>query len=210
MFYWDPPLEVFRLPYLDHPIAWYGLFFVTGFIAGYYLIKHLFTQLSFSKQQSHILADKLVWFTVIGTLIGARLGHILFYDLGYYLNNPHLILKTWEGGLASHGGAIGVLTALVLYRRSIAAMAPQLTFLRILDLIVIPTAFAGVCIRFGNFWNQELVGMPTTMPWGVIFLPAVRPILYPGFWQPHRSGILQGTRNGCGALSLWAHDRTMA
>lgn len=170
MFYWDPPPVVYRLPYLDHPIAWYGLFFVSGFVFGYYLIKRLFIQLSFSKEQSLILADKLVWFTVLGTLVGARLGHILFYELDYFMANPHLILKTWEGGLASHGGAIGILIALALYRRNISSMAPQLTFLRILDLIVIPTAFAGACIRFGNFWNQELVGTPTTMPWGVIFL----------------------------------------
>lgn len=115
------------------------------------------------------LGDLLLWYTIFGAILGARLGHVLFYDLPRFIHHPLDILKIWEGGLASHGGAIGVIIALVLYARAIRKNYPEINFMTILDLIVVPTAFVAFCIRIGNFINQEILGMPTTMPWGVIF-----------------------------------------
>ncbi len=92
-----------------------------------------------------------------GTIIGARLGHVFFYDWDRYKVAPLSILKTWEGGLASHGGAIGVLIALYAYRLYIKRKFPTLSFLEILDNLCIPTALACFFIRLGNFINQEIL-----------------------------------------------------
>ena len=100
----------------------------------------------------------------LGTIIGARLGHVLFYDPGYYFSNPLKILAIWEGGLASHGAAIGILTALYLFIRK-----NKLSYLWLLDRIAIVIALSGVCIRLGNLMNSEIYGIPTTYP-GVSYL----------------------------------------
>ena len=115
------------------------------------------------------LMDKLTWFVVAGTIIGARLGHVLFYDFPRYLSNPIDIIKIWEGGLASHGGAVGVMIALWLYQLTIRKRFPELTFLTLLDLNCIPTALVGMFIRIGNFFNQEITGTPSLVPWAIIF-----------------------------------------
>jgi prolipoprotein diacylglyceryl transferase len=101
---------------------------------------------------------------VVGTVIGARLGHCLFYEPEYYLSNPLLILKVWEGGLASHGAAVGILLALYLLSRKI-----KKPYLWILDRVVIVVALAGFCIRMGNLMNSEIYGNVTNLPWGFIF-----------------------------------------
>lgn len=114
------------------------------------------------------LVDRLLWYIVAGTLIGARLGHVFFYDWPRYQEDPFEIFRIWEGGLASHGGAVGILVALWLYQRSIRKKFPELTFLTLLDMIVIPTAYAGSCIRIGNFFNQEVIGSPSSVPWAIV------------------------------------------
>ena len=115
------------------------------------------------------MADRLTWYVVLGTVVGARLGHVIFYELGDYWKRPWDILKIWEGGLASHGGAVGVMLALWVSRGYLRRYAPSMTFLRLLDLVAIPTALVACFIRLGNFVNQELVGIPTDLPWGVLF-----------------------------------------
>ena len=107
---------------------------------------------------------------VIGTVIGARLGHVFFYEWPHYQDNWVDIFKVWEGGLASHGGGIGVLVAIYLHYRWNKANFPKMTFFGLLDMLVIPISFAFGCIRLGNFMNQEILGNPTTLPWGIIFL----------------------------------------
>jgi prolipoprotein diacylglyceryltransferase len=82
-FYWDPPRELFRIPYLDHPIVFYGLWFVAGFMIGFFILMRLLAQklqTPNAKQEAAFLTDRLTWFVVLGTLIGARLGHVFFYD----------------------------------------------------------------------------------------------------------------------------------
>jgi prolipoprotein diacylglyceryl transferase len=115
------------------------------------------------------LADRLTWFVTLGTLIGARLGEVFFYDWPHYRNNLLDIFKIWEGGLASHGGTLGIIIAIVLFRKSIQKNFPEFTFLTILDCLCIPTALGCGFIRIGNFFNQEIVGTPTDVPWAIIF-----------------------------------------
>lgn len=133
-------------------------------------LQQLFGQaLASAKQTGYFLTDRLCWFTVAGTIIGARLGLVFFYDWDYFREHPLEIFKVWHGGLASHGGFLGVIISLYLYLKYIHQWIPQLTFLRLLDYVAIPTVFVGCCIRLGNFMNQEILGNPTTLPWGVIF-----------------------------------------
>jgi prolipoprotein diacylglyceryl transferase len=109
--------------------------------------------------------DTLIMYIVPATIIGARMGHVFFYDLSYYKNHLADIPKVWEGGLASHGAAIMILIALYIFSKRVAKQP----MLWILDRIVAPIAIAGCFIRLGNLVNQEIVGIPTTLPWGFRF-----------------------------------------
>lgn len=116
-----------------------------------------------------LFADRITWFIVLGTIIGARLGHVLFYDWDYYSSNPLEILMIRKGGLASHGGTLGVMLAIVLFLRWNRSKFPEMTFIKLIDILVIPTSIAVCFIRIANFFNQEILGNPTDKPWGVIF-----------------------------------------
>ncbi len=155
---WNVDPEIFSIGPLS--IRYYGLLFASGFVFGYIIMNYIF-------KKEHIpqkLLDTLTTYMVVGTVVGARLGHCLFYDPVYYLSNPIRILKIWEGGLASHGAAIGILIALWLFSRK--AKKP---YLWILDRIVIVVALAGFFIRTGNLMNSEIYGIQTSLPWGFIF-----------------------------------------
>jgi prolipoprotein diacylglyceryl transferase len=116
------------------------------------------------------LAERLCFYAIIGTIIGARLGHILFYEnLSEYMMHPLRILKTWEGGLASHGGIVGIFIAFIVFRKKYIKQYPTLSLQRILDFFVIPAALGAFLIRIGNFFNQEILGMKSYMPWAIIF-----------------------------------------
>jgi prolipoprotein diacylglyceryl transferase len=115
------------------------------------------------------LTDKLSWYSVIGTVIGARLGFVFFYQWDYFSEHLAEIPKTWNGGLASHGGTVGVLIGAYFYFLSVKKYMPHLTFLGLADLMAAPGALIGVFIRLGNFFNQEVLGAPTTLPWGIVF-----------------------------------------
>lgn len=122
-----------------------------------------------TKELSSFFIDRLLWFVIAGCIIGARLGHVLFYDLPYYMQYPLEVFNLRAGGLASHGGTLGILLAVFLYTRIYKLKFPEINFLRLLDFIVIPTALVAFFIRLGNFINQEILGSPTDLPWGVIF-----------------------------------------
>lgn len=141
-------------------IRWYGLMFASGFVGSFLTMQWIYQREGKNVEE----LDTLLWYMVIATVVGARLGHTLFYDPAYYLSNPVKILAIWEGGLASHGAAIGILTALYLYRRKFGD-----DYFWLLDRVTIPTALAGALIRIGNFFNSEILGLPTQEPWGVIF-----------------------------------------
>jgi phosphatidylglycerol:prolipoprotein diacylglycerol transferase len=169
MFIWDPSPIAFRLPYLNVDVTWYSVFFHAGLIFVYFPIRNFFVHFAPSREEARTLAYRVTCFVMVGAVVGSRLGHALFYELDYFLANPWSIFNVWEGGLACHGGVIGVIVALFLVQREAASTMPQLTLLRLFDLVAfsIPVTFA--CIRIGNFWNQEIVGIPTMMPWGVLF-----------------------------------------
>lgn len=173
--YWNPDRVAFNVPFIDRPIVWYGLFFVFGLIVGYFLLIPMFKQrlqANRGKETGALalpLVDRLTWFVIAGIIIGARLGHVFFYEWPRYEDHWLDIFKVWNGGLASHGGAVGILLALYLYQRSVSKKYPEFTFISLLDMIVVPTAFAGFCIRMGNFFNQEILGVPSQLPWAIIF-----------------------------------------
>ncbi len=170
VFYWDPQPELFRLPIVHWPILWYGVLFALGFILGFPIFVSLLTRFlgPGQKRTATQIADRLTIYMILGTVIGARLGHFLFYERpSAYLTRPWELFCTWQGGLASHGALIGILIALFLFNRRLSL--PNLTWIRLLDFIAVPTALAACCIRIGNFVNQEILGTPTTLPWAVIF-----------------------------------------
>lgn len=175
--FWDPAKDAFEIPYFNIPIAWYGIFFASGFVIGYFMLQPMFARYLLSKdpQQentkflSNVLVDKLTWYVVIGTIVGARIGHVIFYDLPYYIQHPWEVLMIRQGGLASHGGTIGVMLGLYLFLRWNRKILPQMTYVNLIDLLVVPTALVGFLIRIGNFINQEILGNPTQVPWAIIF-----------------------------------------
>ena len=143
------------------PVAWYGLLWAMVFVVGYYIMRKVYRKENLSDD----LLDKLTIYMLIFTIVGARLGHCLFYEPAYYLANPEKFLYIWEGGLASHGGAIGILIGLLIYSRKI-----KKPFIWILDRVVIPVAIGGAFIRIGNLMNSEIYGYETTLPWGFKFV----------------------------------------
>jgi len=237
--YWDPDPVAFYIPFINHPVVWYGVCFAFAFFVGYYLLQFFlqrflcfypeiteadlldptlkldelkakvegpiekepplslllfFAKKVLSKEQlscycnrlmlerqlgrklrslkaiSKQLTEQLTLYIVLGTVLGARIGHILFYEpWGPYLQNPLLILKTWEGGLASHGAIVGIFLGIVLFLYRSRKKFPMISFVRVLDLLVIPAMYAGGMIRFGNFINQEVLGKITNSPFGIIF-----------------------------------------
>jgi phosphatidylglycerol---prolipoprotein diacylglyceryl transferase len=142
-------------------LRWYGLLFALGFLIGLLIMQWIFRVEGRSRDD----VDRLFQYVVIGSLIGARLGHCLFYDPGYYLAHPVEILKIWKGGLASHGTGLGLFVALFLYARN----TPGQSYLWILDRLSIATALAGAFIRVGNLFNSEILGKPTDLPWALVF-----------------------------------------
>lgn len=152
-----------------HPVAlslgslhiyWYGILFAIAILAGLEFMKWVFKV----EQKDAALLDSMFLYIVIGIVVGARLGHCLFYDPVFYLANPLKILAVWEGGLASHGGGLGVIIALYLYVRKY-----KMSYLWLLDRVAIPTALFGFFVRMGNMMNSEIVGHQTQLPWGIVF-----------------------------------------
>ena len=141
-------------------LRWYGLLFVGGFFVGQRILARMFRREGVPEQH----ADALLMYALIGAVVGARIVHCLLYEPEYYLSNPLAILRIWEGGLASHGGVIGVVVGMWLACRKL-----QLPFVWLLDRMAIPSALVAVFIRTANFLNSEIVGNPTGGQWGVVF-----------------------------------------
>jgi prolipoprotein diacylglyceryl transferase len=156
---WSPKPYIVDLGFTE--LRWYGLLFALGFIISQQVMFHIFKKEGKKERQVEILT----LYMVVATIIGARLGHVLFYEPARYLSNPLDILKVWEGGLASHGGAAGILIALYLFSKKYQ----DISYLWILDRIVIVVAITGALIRTGNFMNSEIIGNPTDKSFGVVF-----------------------------------------
>ena len=161
-------------------IRYYSLLFVAGFPLGYWMVAKMYKR----ENKNTDLLEPLLYALLLGTIVGARLGHCLFYEPEYYLKNPVEILKVWHGGLASHGGAIGVLLAIWWYANRYGKKN-NFDFMWLLDRLVIAICFAGCLIRLGNLFNSEIFGGSTNLPWGFKFLRSAQwvaeygPSVYP-------------------------------
>ena len=143
-------------------VRWYGLKFAIGFIIGYEIVARIFKHEGAPERWLGIL----LIYVVIATIVGARLGHVFFYEWDVYSQNPIRILYIWEGGLASHGGTIAIIIAIILYSIFVTKRSPLWTF----DRLVIAIALVGGLIRLGNLFNSEIFGTATTLPWGFMFV----------------------------------------
>lgn len=168
--HWNPDPEIINI--FGFSLRYYGLLFAGGIALSIYVLNRAFKRENIPLEN----LDKLTFYGVIGILVGARLGHCLLYEPSYFLANPlEMILPisfdadggvkfVGYRGLASHGGGIGLIIALYLYSRKTGH-----AMIDIVDLIAIVTSLAGGFIRLANFMNSEIIGMPTTQPWGIIF-----------------------------------------
>lgn len=197
---WNPSPEIFTIPGIDWPVRWYGLTWAFAFLGCHFFMNRIFRAEGRSEKQ----LDTLTLYVIIGTVLGARLGHCFFYDFAYYSQHPADILKIYEGGLASHGGAIGILVGMWLY-----CLKTKENWRWLFDRMVVVVPFASFLIRFGNLMNSEIIGKPTDMPWAFVFhqvdeLPRHPTQLYEAFfyvflfvllywlWKNKRASLGQG------------------
>jgi len=143
-------------------VRWYGLMFAIGFWIGTEIVSRIFKHEGAPERWVGIL----LIYVVVATVVGARLGHVFFYEWDYYSQHPGEIIRFWKGGLASHGGTIAIIIAVFIYSRVVTKKSPMWTF----DRLVIPIALVGGLIRLGNLFNSEIFGGPTSLPWGFEFV----------------------------------------
>lgn len=141
-------------------IHWYGVLFASAILSGLQVMKWIYKTENINIES----LDTLLGYVVFGVIIGARLGHCFFYDPSYYFSNPMKILAIWEGGLASHGGGLGVILAISLYVKKY-----KVSYLWVLDRVAIGTALFAVFVRCANFINSEILGVTSDVPWAVVF-----------------------------------------
>jgi prolipoprotein diacylglyceryl transferase len=141
-------------------VRWYGMLFALGIVLCYYIFQYIFK----AEKLPPLLLDKYAVWAVLSTVIGARLGHVLFYEPAYYFQHPSEILMIWHGGLASHGATIGLIIYVFwfCYRHGIP-------YLWLFDRMAIIVSVGSACIRLGNLMNSEIIGTPTNVPWAFIF-----------------------------------------
>lgn len=142
-------------------IRWYGLMFVVGFIVGYWVLSRMFRR----EGAPDDWMPSLLIYVFVATIVGARLGHCLFYEWDYYSAHPREIIAVWNGGLASHGGTIGIIIAVFIYSYRVTKRSALWTF----DRLCVPVAFVACLIRLGNLFNSEIFGHATSLPWGFKF-----------------------------------------
>ena len=171
---WNPSPEIFTIPGIDWPVRWYGLTWALAFIASHFFMNRIYKAEGRSEKE----LDTLTLYIILGTIIGARLGHCLFYGPWFdevnaegivinegYISHPLNMLKVYEGGLASHGGAIGIITDMILYCRK-----TKESWLWLFDRLVVVVPLASMSIRLGNLINSEIIGRVTDVPWAFIFV----------------------------------------
>jgi len=170
---WNPSPEVFTIPVINWPVRWYGLMWALAFIASHFFMNRIYK----AEGRTEKALDSLTLYIILGTVLGARFGHCLFYGPWFdefnvygqlinegYLSHPLNMLKVYEGGLASHGGAIGIVVAMILYCRK-----QKENWLWLFDRLVIVVPLAAMFIRIGNLINSEIIGHVTNVPWAFIF-----------------------------------------
>jgi prolipoprotein diacylglyceryl transferase len=163
------------LPFDFFSIQWYGFMWTLSIFGSFFLGKWILKKENISEE--HLVL--LIQYIFIGSIVGARLGQVIFYDLPYFLENPLEIFKVWKGGLASHGGVIGGVLSVYIFSKTYPQYSMRWIFDRVALVIFLPAAL----IRIGNFFNSELYGRITDVPWAVIFdrvdnLPRHAVVLY--------------------------------
>ncbi len=141
-------------------LRWYGLLFVGSFFLGLMILNWVYTR----EKKDPAVLDNLLIYIMVGAVIGARLMHCFAYEPEFYLSHPLEILKVWKGGLASHGGLLGVLVALYVFAKKYKE-----SYMWLLSRVAMPGALTAAFVRFGNLFNSEILGMPTDKPWAIIF-----------------------------------------
>jgi len=141
-------------------LRWYGLLFVGSFFLGLMILQWIYKREGKDPKE----LDDFLIYVLIGTVIGARLMHCFAYEPEFYLSHPLEILKVWKGGLASHGGLIGVVTALYIFTKRY-----NQSFWWLLSRLTVPGALTAAFVRFGNLFNSEILGLPSDEPWAIIF-----------------------------------------
>lgn len=157
--HWNVSPEIFSLGPIH--VRWYGLLFALGFLFGYSHGEKMFRHENIDPKW----LESLFIYLIVATIVGARLGHVLFYGWDYYSQHPIEILFVWQGGLASHGGVLGIMIAMIVWSKQVS----KRSILWVLDRVVVPSIFVGALIRLGNLMNSEIYGIPTNLPWGFIF-----------------------------------------
>ena len=163
--HWNIDPAIFRLGGFE--LRWYSLLFVSGFILGWYIMRSLFVREKLNPE----LVDPMLYMLLICTIVGARLGHCLFYQPDYFLGSWTgfwEIFMPWKGGLASHGGTIAILLGIWWYSNKYGKKN-GFDYLWVVDHLVIAVSFAACLIRLGNLFNSEIYGGPTNLPWGFVF-----------------------------------------
>jgi prolipoprotein diacylglyceryl transferase len=156
---WNVDPDIFSLGAFH--LRWYGLFFALGFFLGFLIMAQFYRR----EERPLENLSELCLYLMLGTIIGARLGHVFLYQPDYFLSHPWEILMIWHGGLASHGGFAGVMISLYLYLKKHRDMS----FIELADRLAIPCLLAAALIRVGNFFNSEILGTPSNLPWAIVF-----------------------------------------
>ncbi|MEA1954682.1 MAG: prolipoprotein diacylglyceryl transferase [Campylobacterota bacterium] len=157
-FIWNIDPNIFEFGSIQ--LRWYGLLFVGSFFLGLKILDWVYKR----EGKDPAILETLLIYVMVGTVVGARLVHCLFYEPNYYLSNPLEILAIWKGGLASHGGLSGILIALYIF-----AKRYNESYMWLLARVAIPGALTAAFVRFGNLFNSEILGKPTEVPWAIIF-----------------------------------------
>lgn len=157
--HWNVSPEIFSLGPIH--VRWYGLLFAVGFLFGYNHGEKMFKHENIDLKW----LESLFIYLIVATVVGARLGHVFFYGWDYYSQNLHEILYVWQGGLASHGGVLGIIVAMFIWSKNVS----KRSILWVLDRVVVPSILVAALIRIGNLMNSEIYGVQTSLPWGFIF-----------------------------------------
>jgi len=157
-FIWNVDPNIFAFGSLQ--LRWYGLLFVGSFFLGLMLLKWVYNR----ENKDPAVLDNLLIYIMVGAVIGARLMHCFAYEPEFYLSHPMEIFKVWKGGLASHGGLLGVLIALYVFAKKYKE-----DYMWLLSRVAMPGALTAAFVRFGNLFNSEILGLPTDKPWAIIF-----------------------------------------
>lgn len=201
-----PELFVLEIGNFSFALRWYALAYIVGILIGWAIVRAAVSRESLwriTPPMTREEVDDLLTYVVLGVILGGRLGFVLFYQPAYYLANPIDILKVWQGGMAFHGGLLGVVAALLLFARN-----RGVSVLPLADCLAVATPPGLLLGRIANFINAELWGRPTDLPWGVIF-PGARAQDCPGIetlmCARHPSQLYEALLEGLvlGAVLLW-------